>query len=244
MGPRWEEDSRKGSAQNSKDFVEIGVIGFTSQGLSPKTKTKEKTGKKKILFFVWCSENMVIPAKGGSLPMSCLKTLDSVELVDFIEEKEAMKKQFQKLKTMLLSFNNLLSHAMEMQIRNPDVDMWVSDVEDVMYDVQDLLDEIETEALRCKLARESQDFFSINQVLNSMSTPFNVETVYQGLLEIIVKLESLLELKDGLALKEFEFEDDYVQPKSLPETKLMENSAVDDQFSPPPPPPPQKFNGI
>ncbi|XP_015871313.3 putative disease resistance RPP13-like protein 1 [Ziziphus jujuba] len=188
---------------------------------------------------------MLVPMASALLPMSCLKALESVELVDFIEDKNAMKEQLQKLKSVLLSYSTLLNDAVKKQIGDADVDMWISDVEDVCYDVQDLLDEIETEALRCKVAPESEEFSRINQVVNLMSTPFNVEKVCQDILEVIAKLESLLKLKDGLDLKEFEFKFDYddVQPpKSLLtpatasaseyEKKLLEKSGVNKKFPP------------
>ncbi|XP_015893586.3 putative disease resistance RPP13-like protein 1 [Ziziphus jujuba] len=185
---------------------------------------------------------MIIPAASAILPMpmSCLRTLESVELVEFIQEKEAMKEQLQKLKTMLLSLNTLLNDVVKKQIKDTAIDMWVREVEDVIYNAQDLLDEIETEALRCKVARESGEYFIANKVLNCMSTPspFNVEKVNQGILEVIAKLESLLELKNELDLKEFKEEDDS-QTKSLPATAaydtkhLIEKSGVDIEFQPP-----------
>ncbi|RVW30532.1 putative disease resistance RPP13-like protein 1 [Vitis vinifera] len=55
-----------------------------------------------------------------------------------------------------LALKAVLNDAEAKQITNSDVKDWVDELKDVMYDAEDLVDEITTEALRCKMESDSQ----------------------------------------------------------------------------------------
>ncbi|RVW13272.1 Disease resistance protein RGA2 [Vitis vinifera] len=88
------------------------------------------------------------------------------------------------------------------QIANPAVRGWVDELKHAVYDAEDLLDEIATEALRCKIEAESQ-----------------TSTVQ----EIIDRLEFLGQQKDVLGLKEGAGEK---LSQRWPTTSLVDESRV------------------
>ncbi|KAG6682739.1 hypothetical protein I3842_13G158100 [Carya illinoinensis] len=61
-----------------------------------------------------------------------------------------------RLEIVQLSANVVLEDAEEMQFTKPMVKKWLDELKDAVYDAEDILDEIHTEVLRCKLDAEFQ----------------------------------------------------------------------------------------
>ncbi|RVX04570.1 putative disease resistance RPP13-like protein 1 [Vitis vinifera] len=102
----------------------------------------------------------------------------------------------------LLTVYTVLNDAEVKQITNPPVTKWVEELKHVVYEAEDLLDEIATEALRCKMESDSQT--SATQVWSIISTSLDsfgegIESKVEG---IIDRLEFLAQQKDVLGLKE------------------------------------------
>ncbi|XP_024158616.1 putative disease resistance RPP13-like protein 1 isoform X2 [Rosa chinensis] len=166
---------------------------------------------------------------GGAFLSSALAVLfdrmASRPVVDFIRGKKTTAGLLHKLKIKLLSVNKLLDDAEEKQLRNSRVRDWLNELKDVLYHADDLLDEIKTEALRCKMEQEDSGSSSTNQVLKFSSISIHEldESLEPRILEILERLELIVNEKDVLDLKEGVKD----RPQGrLPTTSLVEESSV------------------
>ena len=75
--------------------------------------------------------------------------LASPELINFIRRRNLSDELLDELKRKLVVVLNVLDDAEVKQFSNPNVKNWLVHVKDAVYDAEDLLDEIATDALRC-----------------------------------------------------------------------------------------------
>ncbi|KAL4355078.1 hypothetical protein GQ457_06G003270 [Hibiscus cannabinus] len=111
-----------------------------------------------------------------------------------------------KLEPTLMSVKALLDDAETKQITNSNVRSWIDRLKDAVYDAEDLLDEIATEALRRKLESQYQTATStVKQVTSFFSSlnPFK-DGMVAKLEDILGRLEPLINQKHiaRLGLKE------------------------------------------
>ena len=86
----------------------------------------------------------------------CLKGWPSPLVRSFFGDRDFDQTLFDKMKTVLLTVNAVLSDAEEKQITNMAVKEWVNELKDAAYHAEDLLDEIATIALQCELEAEAK----------------------------------------------------------------------------------------
>ncbi|XP_062118252.1 putative disease resistance RPP13-like protein 1 [Humulus lupulus] len=106
---------------------------------------------------------------------------------------------------MLCSAHALLNDAEEKQLRNQEVRMWLIELQDVIYQADDLVDRIDYEALRSKLEDDQSSSSSASKVLMKFMPPFLStfdKTVKLDSMEILRKLKILVDKKDVLGLRE------------------------------------------
>ncbi|PON84859.1 NB-ARC domain, LRR domain containing protein [Trema orientale] len=146
---------------------------------------------------------------GGALLSALLDALaaklDS-EVVNFFKGKESIVKLVKELKTTLSSAGLLLIDAEEKLIRDQAVKKWLDDLKETIYDADDLVYKIDTEALRSELEGESQSSCTCKVLLMKLiSTPFTAfdQEIKPEIEEILGKLKVLLENKD-LGLRRME----------------------------------------
>nr|XP_048336547.1 putative disease resistance RPP13-like protein 1 isoform X3 [Ziziphus jujuba var. spinosa] len=148
----------------------------------------------------------------------------SKDVLNIIRRKKLNNTLLENLSIKLLSAESVLNDAEEKQIKRGAVRKWLAKLEEVIYDADNLVDEINTEALRCEIEGESEN--TSQQVLNFISTPFtafNRRDVESKIKEILKRLDFILQQKDFLGLKVG------VQnkpPRRTPSTSLVEESAV------------------
>ncbi|XP_057511359.1 putative disease resistance RPP13-like protein 1 [Actinidia eriantha] len=81
--------------------------------------------------------------------------LASSEMLNFFR-RESIRTQVMNWRRTLLKIRALLDDAEEKQITNKLVNLWLEELQDLAYDLDDLLDEFSTEALRYELIKKSQ----------------------------------------------------------------------------------------
>ncbi|KAL7234197.1 hypothetical protein ACSBR1_017735 [Camellia fascicularis] len=136
-------------------------------------------------------------------------------------------KLLKKLRSKLLRLSVILKDAEKQQFTNQLVKDWMDELKDAIYHADDLLDEIATKALGCKVEAEYRSAVK-NQVTTSTSTSdsslYDAKLVSQ-MEEIIERLECFLEEKDDLGLKEVA-DLKWSHSHRLPSTSLVDESGV------------------
>ncbi|RVW30526.1 putative disease resistance RPP13-like protein 1 [Vitis vinifera] len=147
-------------------------------------------------------------AGGGALLSASLQVLfdrmASRDVLTFLREQELSATLLTELKTKFLAVKAVLNDAEAKQIANSDVKDWVDELKDAVYDAEDLLDEITTEALRCEM--ESDSHTTATQVPNIIPALLNssdegIESRVKGITETLVVLAkriAVLGLKEGV----------------------------------------------
>ena len=79
-----------------------------------------------------------------------LDKLTSMDLINYARQGQVLDK-LKKWERILKKIFAILDDAEEKQMTNRSVKIWVSELRDLAYDVEDILDEFGTEAQRCKL---------------------------------------------------------------------------------------------
>jgi GTPase SAR1 family protein len=150
--------------------------------------------------------------------------LASGKFIDFFHNRKLSDGLLKKLKTTFLTLNTAFEDAEELQVTKPAVKEWLDELKEAIYDAEDVLDEIATEALPSGLDAEFQTTASkVRKLSISAFRNSFVQQIEPKIKEILGRLESLAQQKDLIGLKEG------VRCKSserLPTTSLVEESDI------------------
>ncbi|KAK3206245.1 hypothetical protein Dsin_020291 [Dipteronia sinensis] len=135
--------------------------------------------------------------------------LDSPELLQLLDQDERIQADLEKLQTTLMMVHAVLDDAEEKQIRNRLVRAWLDELKSFAYDIDDILDEFATEALRRKLLLETQAGSNkVWKLIPTCCTRFSPPTIKFNIMmrskmkKINARLQFIVEQKNGLDLKE------------------------------------------
>ncbi|XP_040368664.1 putative disease resistance RPP13-like protein 1 isoform X2 [Rosa chinensis] len=130
------------------------------------------------------------------------------------------------LQNKLLFITPHLDDAEGKQLNNPTVKAWLNELKEAVYDTQDLLQEIKTEALRRKMEPESGSSTSKVQDLNSslLSHAFDSTLIYLRVEEVLNRLDSIMEKRKYVL--GLEASAGYRVSQTLQSTSLVEDSGV------------------
>jgi hypothetical protein len=172
---------------------------------------------------------MAVEFVGGALLSAFLQVtfekLASVEIGAYFRGKKLNEKLLKKLNITLLSINLVVDDAELKQIRNRHVKAWLDAVKDVVFQAEDLLDEIDIEVFRCNLEAESEsNTGKVWNFFNASSNSFDKE-IESKMQEILENLDYLASKKDILGLKEASTSCNQVYQK-LPSTSLPVDSVI------------------
>ncbi|KAB1200626.1 putative disease resistance RPP13-like protein 1 [Morella rubra] len=148
----------------------------------------------------------------------------SREFVDFFRRRKLDEGLLKKMRIALLSVNGVLEDAEEKQVKSPTVKTWLDELKDAVYEAEDILDEIDTEALRSKLDAEFQTS-TASKVRKSISTslnPFGKE-IEPKIKEVLERLEYLVKQIDAIGLKQGVGEK---SSEKRPTTSLVDESGI------------------
>nr|XP_015901199.2 putative disease resistance RPP13-like protein 1 [Ziziphus jujuba var. spinosa] len=127
-------------------------------------------------------------------------------IMDFVRRNKVDAGLLDKLEIMLLSVKGVLNDAEKKQVSDSNVRQWLQKLNDAIHDAEDLVDEINTEALRCEIeGRQSQSStigVLFNQVRNFISSRLNVKDVEQRINNILSTLKYIVDQKQHLGLSE------------------------------------------
>ncbi|XP_027344010.1 putative disease resistance protein At3g14460 [Abrus precatorius] len=130
-----------------------------------------------------------------------LDRITSTEFRDFFASRRLNVSLLDELRIKLLALNAVLNDAEEKQITDLAVKAWLDELKDAVLDAEDVLDEINTESLRCKVEGESKSFTT--QVRSLLYSPFNqfYRSMNSKLEAISGRLEHFVKQKDILCLQ-------------------------------------------
>ncbi|PRQ54918.1 putative P-loop containing nucleoside triphosphate hydrolase, leucine-rich repeat domain, L [Rosa chinensis] len=173
---------------------------------------------------------MALAVVGGAFLSSFLNVLfdrmASRQFVDFFRRKRLTNSTelLEELTSKLQSVNSVLDDAEEKQIRNPAVKKWLDELKDAIYATGNVLDEVNTEALRLKVEGKAEKKDNIwGDYLNSNSVDEFDKNLEPKIKDILHRLELLACKKQVLDLKEGVV----VRPQvRLPATSLVEEHRV------------------
>ncbi|CAI9269503.1 unnamed protein product [Lactuca saligna] len=151
-----------------------------------------------------------------------------------LARSEGIDSQLNKWKKNLPMIQAVLADATQKQIKERAVQLWVNDLQHLAYDIDDVLDDLATEALRRKLNQEAQASSSSSKVLKLVAnccTNFNPRNFMYGrkmsskLDEITAKLRDLVDQKNDLGLN-VNVEWSNIRERQLEQTSLVDESKI------------------
>ncbi|TXG74782.1 hypothetical protein ES288_1Z011400v1 [Gossypium darwinii] len=149
-------------------------------------------------------------ALSGFLDLLVGKSLDSA--LNFVADHKQLHQQLKQWQSILSDIQAVLDDAEEKQIKNMGVKKWLEDLQDLAYDVDDILDEFAYEELRLKL-NKSQAQASTSKVRKLIPTCFTgtsfaptsflfKNSMIPKVREITTRLNSLTTRRSSLGLSE------------------------------------------
>ncbi|GFZ02579.1 cyclic nucleotide gated channel 5 [Actinidia rufa] len=140
--------------------------------------------------------------------MLLFEKLASGELSNFAS-REGIHPALKKWRRMLAEIEAVLADAEEKQIYERGIQIWLEDLEDLAYDLDDVLDEIATEALRRKLMHQEPPASTskVRAFIPTCCTSLSPSTLLSDfrmkskLDEITLRLQDLFERRRGLGLR-------------------------------------------
>ncbi|KAL3597698.1 hypothetical protein D5086_009335 [Populus alba] len=113
--------------------------------------------------------------------------LTSPEFLKFAR-REGIWKKADKWREMLLKVQEVLDDAEEKQLTEKAVKIWLDDLRDLAYDVEDLLDEFATESLRRALMAAEED--NRSKIRRIMSTTLSFTKISASAIRFNPKMSS------------------------------------------------------
>ncbi|KAF3955313.1 hypothetical protein CMV_019463 [Castanea mollissima] len=150
--------------------------------------------------------------------------LTSSDLLKFFQQ-EQVNADLNKWKKMLMKIHAVLDDAEEKQVTSKFVKIWLDELEDLAYDVDDILDEFATEALRRELKPEPNKS-KVQKIINACvgSNGSFARTMQSKIAEIDSRLQGIVKDKNDLELRETNGGRTKTTRSRVPTTSLSSNN--------------------
>ncbi|PWA36361.1 NBS-LRR resistance-like protein [Artemisia annua] len=155
------------------------------------------------------------------------------EAVKQVVRAKGIHSELKKLGRTLSRIQALLNDAWNKEITSEAVQVWLSDLQHLAYEIDDILDDLATEALHNELTDQSRASTSkIRKLIPACCTKFSLSTrLYPKLDNITKKLQDLEKEKESLGLMvksgSLEVKDDRPKDKNrVLETSLVDASSI------------------
>eukprot|EP00261_Vitis_vinifera_P032029 XP_019073272.1 PREDICTED: putative disease resistance RPP13-like protein 1 [Vitis vinifera] len=165
------------------------------------------------------------------LSASIQKLVDMLACPDLrkFAREEQVHAELKKWEGILLKIHAVLHDAEEKQMTNRFVQIWLAELRDLAYDVEDILDDFATEALRRKLITDDPQpsTSTVRSIISSLSSRFNPNALVYNLNmgskleEITARLHEISTQKGDLDLRENVEERSNRKRKRVPETTSL-----------------------
>ncbi|XP_022717402.1 LOW QUALITY PROTEIN: disease resistance protein RGA2-like [Durio zibethinus] len=127
------------------------------------------------------------------------RKLSSSEFLNFVTEKQ-VRKELKKWENILRDIRAVLDDAEEKQMKDQYVKNWLADLQDLAYDVDDILDEFSTQALGRKL--KSKEESKVQKIIPSRFSP----TTFMFNNKMMSKIKEISVRVNDIAAKKTQFE--------------------------------------
>ncbi|CAN6556226.1 unnamed protein product [Malus baccata var. baccata] len=129
-----------------------------------------------------------------------LERLTSRETLSYFRRLLGVGKELKKWKSMLSTIRAVLNDAEDKQLTNQEVKLWLDDLRDLAYDVEDILDKFSTEMLRRQIKEKHGATTSkVWGLLSDVKFNCNLSSEIK---KITDRLHEILEVKKQLGLNE------------------------------------------
>ncbi|KAL4567595.1 hypothetical protein LXL04_023183 [Taraxacum kok-saghyz] len=125
------------------------------------------------------------------------------EALKKLARSKGIDSELEKLKRSLIHIKALLNDAAQKEISDEAVKGWLNGLQHLAYDIDDVLDDLATEAMNSELTEESEGCSSsmVRKLIPTCCMNFSLSSRMQGKLDdIATKLQELVEEKDKLGL--------------------------------------------
>ncbi|KAJ9159179.1 hypothetical protein P3X46_024701 [Hevea brasiliensis] len=160
------------------------------------------------------------------------KKLTSNDLLKFAKEEQVFA-ELKKWERLLKKIHAVLEDAEEKQMTNGFVKIWLGDLRDLAYDMEDLLDEFTTEALQRKaMVKPHASTSKTRKFIPSCFTSLNPHIAIfkfrmeSKIKEVTRRLKQLVSEKDDLELKEYGGAKSYERKERIPSTSVVNECHV------------------
>ncbi|XVF18411.1 hypothetical protein REPUB_Repub11eG0019100 [Reevesia pubescens] len=134
------------------------------------------------------------------------RKLASSDFLNFVSEKQ-VRKQLEEWRKILPGIQAVLNDAEEKQMKDGTVKIWLADLQDLAYDVDDILDEFSTQALRHQLQGRDDKASSskVRKFIPTCCTTFT-SSAFMFNNQMICKIEEITTRLNSLTLRRSQLE--------------------------------------